>query len=60
MKLGEYAQLVKEMRAAQKEFFRTPRDDEARRRDTVSRSKELERRVDRATEDILDTQAKMF
>ena len=60
MRIHELAELVKEMRAAQKEFFRTDPSDQDRRRDAVSRSKELERRVDRVVGDILDQQARMF
>ena len=46
-KLMEFAQLTKDMRSAQKHYFRT------RSNDALETSKALERRVDRAVEEIL-------
>jgi hypothetical protein len=54
MKAIELANLVAEMRHAQKEYFRT-RSDSA-----LEESKRLERQVDEACREILDGQKKMF
>jgi len=54
MKTEDLAVLVREMRDAQKAYFkeRSPQQ--------LSVSKELERRVDKVVADILDKQTKMF
>jgi Na+/phosphate symporter len=51
MKLIE---LVREMRAAQKEYFKK------RSKDVLNRSKELERKVDNYIQSIINTQQKLF
>lgn len=54
MTLTELAELVANMRHAQKEYFRT-RSDSA-----LEESKRLEKRVDDACREILDGQRKLF
>lgn len=46
----EFAELVRDMRTAQTEYFTT------RDRDTLTRAKGLEARVDRAIKEVLDNQ----
>lgn len=50
----EFAQLVHEMREAQKKFFLTGE------RVFIARAKSLERKVDRALDDLFDSQLKLF
>ena len=50
----EFYNLVKEMRQAQKEYFRT------RSKDILNRSKELERKVDAELQSINDNQTSLF
>lgn len=52
--MKEFVELVREMRAAQKEYFKT------RSKDVLSRSKELERKVDAELQSINNTQQKLF
>lgn len=54
MTLDELAKLVKEMREKQREYFRT------RNASILRESKDLERRVDRAVEEISDKQERLF
>lgn len=54
MKVHELAELVRQMRDAQKSYFRE------RSPQWLSQSKELERRVDRAVSDVLDRQGTLF
>ena len=54
MKLDELAQLVLQMRNAQRTYFRE------RSPQALSVSKELERRIDRVVADVLDKQPKLF
>ena len=54
MKLDELAELVRQMRDAQSNYFRE------RSPQWLSTARELERRVDRAVVDILDSQKKLF
>lgn len=52
--MKEFIELVREMRAAQKEYFRT------RSKDVLNRSKELERKVDAELQSINNTQQTLF
>lgn len=54
MSIDDLAQLVRDMRQAQCTYFRD------RSPQALSRSKELERRVDRAVSEVLDKQPKLF
>jgi hypothetical protein len=54
MLMTEFMQLVRDMRAAQKEYFRT------RSKDVLNRSKELERKVDAELQSINNTQQTLF
>ncbi len=54
MKLDELALLVRQMRDAQRTYFRE------RSPQALSTSKELERRIDRVVADVLDKQPKLF
>lgn len=54
MTLSEYAQLIKEMRQAQKAYFQT------RDRAILDKSKQLEKRVDAETAKILDNQTRLL
>ena len=54
MKIDELARLVRQMRDAQRTYFRE------RSPQSLSFAKELERRIDRAVSDVLDKQAKLF
>ena len=54
MTLDELARLVRQMRDAQRAYFRE------RSPQALSVSKELERRIDRAVANILDTQPRLF
>jgi len=58
-RLNALAELVREMRHQQKGFFLAPRGSD-KRAECLSISKELERRVDREVEEILDRQPKLF
>jgi len=62
MKANELAALVKQMRDMQKKYFSLCRNPYAKEdaQATLSHSKELERRVDRVCEMILDKQPKLF
>jgi hypothetical protein len=55
MDIEEYARLVARMRAKQKEFFGGRKTAQ-----TVGEAKDLERRVDRATAEILDPPRSLF
>jgi hypothetical protein len=50
----EFIELVREMRAAQKEYFKK------RSKDVLNRSKELERKVDAELQSINDKQTSLF
>lgn len=50
--MKEFIELVREMRAAQKEYFKT------RSKDALNSSKELERKVDDELQSINNTQQK--
>ena len=52
--MTEFMQLVREMRKAQKEYFRT------RSKDLLNRSKQLERMVDAELQSINDKQTSLF
>lgn len=52
--MKEFIELVREMRAAQKEYFKT------RSKDVLSRSKELERNVDAELQSINNKQQTLF
>lgn len=52
--MKEFIELVREMRNAQKEYFRT------RSKDWLNRSKELEREVDAQLQSINNTQQTLF
>lgn len=52
--MTEFMQLVRDMRNAQKEYFRT------RSKDLLNRSKELERMVDAELQSINDKQTSLF
>lgn len=52
--MKEFIELVREMRAAQKEHFKT------RSKDVLNRSKELERKVDAELQSINNTQQTLF
>ena len=52
--MKEFIELVREMRAAQKEYFKT------RSKEVLNRSKELERKVDTELQSINNTQQKLF
>lgn len=52
--MKEFIALVLEMRAAQKEYFKT------RSKDVLNRSKELERKVDAELQNINDKQQTLF
>lgn len=52
--MKEFIELVREMRAAQKEYFKT------RSKDVLNRSKELERKVDAELQSINNTQQTLF
>ena len=54
MKLKELAELVKQMRQAQRQYFKE------RSPQWLSQARELERRVDKAIADIQDKQKKLF
>lgn len=54
MNITELAELVRQMRDAQRTYFRE------RSPQALSVSKELERCVDRAVDDVLDKQPKLF
>lgn len=54
MNITELATLVRQMRDAQRTYFRE------RSPQALNTSKELERRVDRAVADVLDKQQKLF
>lgn len=54
MNITELATLVRQMRDAQRTYFRE------RSPQALNASKELERRVDRAVADVLDKQPKLF
>ena len=62
MKIDELAELVQQMRAAQAKYFRMRRTDA--RADQLARalseSKELERRVDKACDDVANKQPRLF
>lgn len=53
-RLDELATLVRQMRDAQKTYFRE------RSPQALNYSKELERRVDKAVSDVLDKQVELF
>lgn len=55
--LKEYATLVQLMRTTQKDYFRAG-GNTLSKRDLLSQSKQLERQVDEATEQILDPKEK--
>ena len=62
MKLDEFVALVKQMREMQKTYFRMRRQQDSRQdelSDVLSRSKELERRVDKAVDDITSRQGNL-
>jgi hypothetical protein len=52
--MKEFIELVREMRNAQKEYFKT------RTKDALNRSKELERKVDAELQSINNTQQTLF
>lgn len=52
--MKEFIELVREMRNAQKEYFKK------RTKDALNRSKELERKVDAELQSINNTQQKLF
>jgi hypothetical protein len=52
--MKEFIELVRQMRSAQKEYFRT------RSKDVLNRSKELERKVDAELQSINNTQQTLF
>lgn len=52
--MKEFIELVREMRAAQKEYFKT------RSKDVLNHSKELERKVDNYLQSINNTQQTLF
>ena len=52
--MKEFIELVREMRNAQKEYFKT------RSKDVLNRSKELERKVDNYLQSINNTQQTLF
>ena len=52
--MKEFIELVREMRAAQKEYF------SKRSKDVLNRSKELERKVDAELQSINNTQQSLF
>ena len=52
--MKEFIELVREMRNAQKEYFKT------RSKDVLNRSKELGRKVDAELQSINDTQQTLF
>jgi hypothetical protein len=52
--MKEFIELVRQMRAAQKEYFKT------RSKDVLNRSKELERKVDNYLQSINNTQQTLF
>ena len=52
--MKEFIELVREMRNAQKEYFKT------RSKDVLNRSKELERKVDTELQSINNTQQTLF
>jgi hypothetical protein len=52
--MKEFIELVREMRNAQKEYFKT------RSKDVLNRSKELERKVDAELQSINNTQQTLF
>ena len=52
--MKEFIELVRQMRAAQKEYFKT------RSKDVLNRSKELERKVDAELQSINNTQQTLF
>jgi hypothetical protein len=52
--MKEFIELVRQMRTAQKEYFKT------RTKDALNRSKELERKVDAELQSINDTQQTLF
>lgn len=52
--MKEFIELVREMRAAQKEYF------SKRSKDVLNRSKELERKVDVGLQSINNTQQTLF
>jgi hypothetical protein len=52
--MKEFIELVREMRNAQKEYFKT------RSKDALNRSKELERKVDNYLQSINNTQQTLF
>lgn len=54
MNLKDFAALVAEMRAAQREYFKT------RSGDILERSKQLEKQVDRELKEFNDHQPKLF
>jgi len=54
MKIEEFAELVRQMRDAQKSYFKE------RSPQWLSTAKELERRVDSAVKNVLDAQKKLF
>ena len=54
MKVDELAELVRQMRDAQKKYFKE------REPLALSMARELERRVDKAVTDTLDQQGKLF
>lgn len=54
MKLADFAYLVAAMREAQRDYFET------RDRESLSRSKELERRVDQECQRIKSDQKELF
>lgn len=52
--MKDFIELVREMRNAQKEYFKT------RSKDSLNRSKELERKVDAELQSINNTQQSLF
>lgn len=54
MKLEQLADLVRQMRAAQRLYFATHKPD------ALSRAKELERRTDQALKALADKQRRLF
>ena len=59
MKLQEFAQLVRDMRQAQADYFRASASRSTDAREKLSRSKQLERMVAQAAADILDSQGRL-